>query len=285
MMKRYDFAVVLCLVAPLFAVGCIASPEDVDDDIGTARSESISPNSISPNSISPNSISPNSISPNSLAPTSLSAGALATGSLSADALAAIQDPGSTGESSRLLLKYTVGCAFDTTQSLSFTWEDANGAAHEETYVGVMGLAPTWADGALSEDGQRWVSACLIARVNYFGAVVHVSLRGPMTGLGVTESEAATYTNQEGAFWGNIFSSTPTAYACDYVPNDAHSRSADRVCAAGYDDGSGTLQSCGIIQRVGSCADACGTLTSGLYYASCGSGGGQSSSSVVTVFLE
>jgi hypothetical protein len=200
-------------------------------------------------------------------------------------MTAIQDPSSTGDQSRLLLKYAVGCALEPSQSVSFTWVDDSGVSHEETYVGVMGLAPTWAGGALSEDGRRWVSACLIARVNYFGVVVNVSLRGPMSGLGVSESEAAAYTNQEGAFWGNIFSSTPTAYACDDVPNDAHSRERQRVCAAGYDDGSGTLQGCGIIQRVGSCADACGTLTSGLYYDSCSSGDGQSSSSVVTVFLE
>jgi hypothetical protein len=70
-----------------------------------------------------------------------------------------------------------------------------------------------------------------------------------------------------------------------VPNDAYSRSKLRVCAAGYDDGSGTLQSCGIIQRLGSCASACGALGSDGYYASCENGTGQSSSSVVTVFLE
>ena len=66
--------------------------------------------------------------------------------------------------------------------------------------------------------------------------------------------------QEGAFFGNVFTPTPTAYACDYVPDDAYSRSSDRFCAAGYVDASGNVESCGIIQRLGSCDDYCTPLS-------------------------
>ena len=284
-MKRYDFAVVVCLAAPFCNAGCVASPEDVDDDIGVARSAALGPNALGPNALGPNALGPNALGPNALAPTMLNGSALAMGSLSADALAAIHDSGANGDLSRQLLKYTVGCALDSTQSLSFTWVDSNDVSHDETYSGLFGLAPDWASGALSSDAQLWVSACLIARVNYFGVTVMLSIRGGVDTLDTTQSERDEYTYLEGAFWGNVFTSTPTAYACDYGPDDAHSRAGNRVCAAGYDDGSGTLQSCGIIQRLGSCTDACGSLTGGTHYASCSAGAGQSSSSVVTVFLE
>lgn len=285
MMKRYDFVVVLCLVSPLFNAGCVASPEDVDDDIGIARSPALGANALGANALGANALGANALGANALSPTMLNGSALATGSLSATALSAIQDPGSTGTLSRELLRYTVSCAFTPSQSVSFSWVDSSNLTHDETYSGLIGLAPTWANEALSVDGQRWVSACLIARVNHFGISVMLSMRGGASALDTTTEERAAYTYLEGAFWGNVFSATPTAYACDYVPNDAHSRSGNRVCAAGYDDGSGTLQSCGIIQRLGSCATACGDLVGGQYYASCSSGGGQSSSSVITVFLE
>ena len=274
-MKRHNFLVVVCLASLVFAAGCSASPEDDESALGSALSASIAPNSIAPNSIAPNSISPGM----------LGGAALAMGSLDASVMSAIQDPSASGASARLLLRYTVGCALDTTQSMSFTWVDADNVSHDETYSGVLGLAPDWASGPLAADGQTWVSACLIARVNYFGVTVNVSLRGPMAGLDASESELAAYTKEEGAFWGNLFTTTPTAYACHNVPDTDHSRAAYRVCATGYVDSSGAMQSCGIIERLGSCSSTCGQLDSAGYYASCSDGAGPSSSSVVTVFLE
>ena len=176
------------------------------------------------------------------------------------------------------------CALGAGQSFSFTWVDTGGAPHDETYTGLLGLAPGWTEGPLDGAGQRWVSACLISRVNYFGIPVTISSRGGTPALDSTAGEIATYTVQEGAFWGDMLSATPTAFACHHAPSDAHVRAVDRVCAAGYDDGSGVLQACGIIARVGSCGDACGALVQGLYHGSCSAGAGQASTEVVTVFL-
>ncbi|MFT3766928.1 MAG: hypothetical protein QM820_15630 [Minicystis sp.] len=216
----------------------------------------------------------------------MGANALRPSALSSDALAAIQDPGSNGDLSRELLKYAVSCALGSSQAFEFSWVDVNNNTHNESYAGLLGLAPDWASGALDSDGQRWISACLISRVNYFGISVMLSSRGALSALGTSADERNAFTMLEGAFWGNVFTSTPTAYACHYTTNEAHSRAADRVCAAGYIDGSGTVQSCSIIQRLGSCATACGSLTNGQYYSSCSSDAGQSfSTAVITVFLQ
>jgi hypothetical protein len=285
MMKRNDALVVLCLVAANFTVGCAASPEDEDSDIGVARSAALNANALNANALNANALNANALNANALNANALNANALNANALSADALAAIQGTGEAGDLSRELLRYMVGCALDSTQSLSFTWTDENNVSHQETYTGLLGLATGWASGPLSVDGQKWVSACLISRVNHYGISVTLSSRGSVGALDTTAAELAAYTHEEGAFWGNVFTDPPTAYACDHGPNDTYSRSHDRVCAAGWVDGNGGVHGCGIIQRVGSCAAACGTLTSGSYYASCSNPSNQSSSQIVTVFLE
>ena len=60
------------------------------------------------------------------------------------------------------------------------------------------------DRRLDTNGQRWVTACLLARVNYFGVKQIISLRGVAPQLSVTPEEAQSYSLQEGAFYGNIF---------------------------------------------------------------------------------
>lgn len=257
--------------------------------------ESASSSVIYTNSLVPIALDATSLFPAALTPAMLSGAALDPGRMSAPALAAIQDPGESGWVSRELLSYTVGCAFDSTESLSFTWVDAEGNLQSVTDRGMMGLATDWAYGALGADEQPWVSACLAARVNYFGTVVQLSLRGKNPVLATTPAEVSAYPNEEGAFWGNLFSDSPAVYACDDVDNDENSRSLHRVCAAGYVDAEGDVESCGIIQRLGSCATYCEPLTGdgGQYYPACATtpildGGDQAlslTSQPIAVFLQ
>jgi hypothetical protein len=277
MNTRHDLSVLCTLVAISIMAACGGSPEDVDTDVGEARSAALNANALNANALNANALYPNALTPSMLGST-----ALVWSSLSASAQAALQDPGASGALARQLARYATGCAFDTTQSFSVSWTDSLGT-HNETYVGELGLATRWAQGPLNTEAQQWVSACLASRVNYFGVSVMLSSRA--AALSTSGTELTDYPAQEGAFWGNLFTSTPAVYACDYVPDDAHSRAAYRVCAAGYDDGTGTLQSCGIIQRLGSCANTCGQLGNGQYYDACSSDGGLSSSAqVITVFL-
>jgi hypothetical protein len=246
-----------------------------EEDTGTAASAVINFNSLSPAAIDPSS--------GAVSLPLLAGSALDLGKLAPAALAAIQDPSATGALSRRLLYYTVGCAFDPSQSFAFSWVDASNVTHDESYAGLLALETGWAGGPLGDTGQRWVSACLASRLNYFRVQVALSSRAAVLASG--PDEIADFPSEEGAFWGNVFTSPPTAYACDDTPDDANSRSLQRVCAAGYVNAQGTTVGCGILQRVGPCSAACAPLTgdSGQYHPSCGGDG--LTSEVITVFLE
>jgi hypothetical protein len=247
------------------------------------------------NSMAPAALDATTTYPSALTPAMLAGAPLDPSALGASALAAIEDPGESGALSRSLLSYTVGCALDGTQSFAFSWVDASNVTHEENYPGSIGLATGWASHPLDAPGRGWVSACLIARVNHFGVPVQLSARGDTPALVASAEEKAAYPNEEGAFWGDLFTTAPVAYACDVVPDDDNSRAHARVCAAGYVDGEGNVQGCGIIQRVGSCNDACAPLmavsltglgSEGVYHhPTCSTAASGLTTEVLTVFLE
>jgi len=267
--------VAVCLVS---AGGC-APVENVDEtELGSAASAAIGLNSLLPLALDATGVYPGALTPAMLA-----GNALVPGALSAAASAAITAPGASGTLSRKLLAYTVGCALGPTDTFSFTWTDASNETHTESDVGLFGLATDWAGGPLGGAEQGWVSACLIARTNYYGVPVSLSCRGGDAALTTTPAELSDYTYEEGAFWGNVFTASPTAYACDYVPDATHSEDAERVCATGIDQ-DGNPVSCGIIQQVGSCNTACEALSGpGGYYPGCTGNG--LTSAVITVFLQ
>jgi len=73
-----------------------------------------------------------------------------------------------------------------------------------TFDGLLGLAPDWANRRLSDTGQGWVSACMLARINAFATAEGISMRGPHPALSLTSAERGSYTLEEGSFYGNIF---------------------------------------------------------------------------------
>jgi hypothetical protein len=215
----------------------------------------------------------------------LSTAPLDLGAMSEEARALLLDPGPAGDLSRELLKYTVSCALGPSAALHYSWTDGDGVTHEESPAGLLGLAPAWASSPLDPPGQQWVSACLASRVNRYHIRVLLSSRGAAEGLATTADERATYTHMEGAFWGNAFADPPTAYACDVPEDDAHSQSLYRACAFPYVNGSGVLETCGLLQPVGPCATACNHLSPEGFYEGCSAGAGQASyARVVTIFL-
>jgi hypothetical protein len=237
-----------------------------------------------------NALTMNALTMNALTMNALTMTALTMTALSASNLAAIQDPSTAGGSTRLLLEYVVSCALDATQSFSFTWTDESNVVHDETYWGALGLANHWPTKPLSTSNQEWISACVIARVNWYGVSVPLSARGAIGGLRITDPvELGSYNLEEGAFWGNLFAESPHAYSCSYEPNDGHSRSSSRDCAAGHINSLGNLVDCGTIHRLGSCATYCDPLTNnGVFHPRCQDGTGSDAvqtSAVVTVFLQ
>jgi hypothetical protein len=114
-----------------------------------------------------------------------------------------------------------------------------------TFQGSLGLAPHWLYEAMTPSEERWVSACLLAHVNYFGKSVPISLRvksPDVPALAVSEQEQQTFSIFEGGFFGNLFLSEPVAYTCQGDRTLAHARDPvlhDRVCT--HETGATTAQ--------------------------------------------
>lgn len=217
--------------------------------------------------MSANLMSANLLSANLLSANLMSANSLATGQLGSVVQAALQDP-DYGANDRTLFHYIVTCALTPDQSVSYTWSDAQGD-HDVVEQGQLGLAPEWATGPVYLKSQERVSGCVASRVNYFGVSVQISVRNPVLLSETPASELAAYPYVEGAFWGNLFTSSPALYSCYDPANAAHSLAAQRACATGYHDANGT-HACGIITLTGSCADSCFRLdATGQFYRGCG----------------
>ncbi|WP_437589634.1 hypothetical protein [Sorangium sp. So ce1000] len=265
-------------------VGCIAVQEEEEGSVGVAPSALEFVNALNPNALNPNALNPNALNPNALNPNALDPSAL-----SPAALSAIQNPGVAGDLSRQFLSYVVGCAFTSSQSFSFSWTDSSGTVHNEVYWGIIGLVPSWSTKPLGQNDQQWISACLASRTNWYGVSVTISSRGSHPAIDKTDTpELSTYTQMEGAFWGNLFAPSPYLNACYDEANRSHARSLLRDCAAGHLDSGGAVQQCGMLSIRGTCTSYCQQLnTRGMYYPSCVNnltGSPESTTRVITVFL-
>lgn len=130
------------------------------------------------------------------------------------------------------LKYLASCALGPDTVLV---AEVEGQVHE--FPGGMGLAPDWWRKALTPEEERWVSACILARTNYYGVPVQISLRSPFPsqapGMQVEDEEARSFDMEEGTFFGNIFGHEPAAYVCGPghdADRQARMRAQQRICA-------------------------------------------------------
>jgi hypothetical protein len=274
---RRSALLVALLIVPIGCIAPVESSEEEAEHVDEAALALVTGNTLIPNALIPNALIPNALIPNALIPTPLDQ----------TALAAITDPGTAGTLSRLFLRYAVGCAFTSSQSLRFSWTDSQSVVHTEAYYGMLGVAPDWATGPLTRYGQEMVSACMAARANYSGTEVIISIRSlqsPLKTL-VGSSELSAYPSIEGAFWGNLFGANPSLMACYTTANVSHSRSAYRECAAGHLNPDGTISSCGMIRILGACERICQSLNSaGQYYPACSTPTGSQSKNVATTAL-
>jgi Domain of unknown function (DUF5011)/HYR domain len=86
-------------------------------------------------------------------------------------------------------------------------------------IGINADGTSWgASGTCDESCQRWVSACVLARTNAYGVHVEISMRAPADApqaikdalkVDDTGGERETFSLREGAYYGNIFATTPT----------------------------------------------------------------------------
>jgi hypothetical protein len=153
------------------------------------------------------------------------------------------------EEGRVSLVYLVGCALNLGTNVSTT---VNGTQY--TFNGAIGIASSWQTTALGLTAQRWVSSCVLARLNETGQQVTVSLRGSTTALNLATGEATAYDEQEGAFFGNIFPGRDFYVASCKGTGNTH---WSRTCAQ-------STGNCGM-DWVGDCTSVCsssgGNMTS------------------------
>lgn len=104
--------------------------------------------------------------------------------------------------SRQVLEYLIGCALPKGQAFT-----VNAGGQTFTFQGDVGLAKSWKSTKLTAKEKRWISACMLARINNQGQLMKVSLRGPHHALHVTQAETARFNQEEGVFYGDIFTGT------------------------------------------------------------------------------
>lgn len=160
---------------------------------------------------------------------------------------------------RELLSYIVSCAYPPSQSVTGTMTIS--PYTQFTFTGQVGLTPLWFKGPLTASDRRWVSACVLARSNYYGTTVNISLQGNHSALALDFDQ--DYGIDEGAFFGDILSGgTAQEGACMGVDQAHDNTQGDlpiRKCAAGQ-------TWCGFVS-VGMCNTGC--TSTGFPYAGCG----------------
>ncbi|HEY4057550.1 MAG TPA: hypothetical protein VGM39_13120 [Kofleriaceae bacterium] len=157
---------------------------------------------------------------------------------------------------RELFSFIVSCAIPEGTVLTAHNPNTN---EDFTFLGEVGLAPAWQNRALNASERRWVSACLLARVNNNDVTVQISMRGPNDELTADPTEKTTFSLEEGAFFGDIFTD-PTgdiqAYACrgrgQAAGEPATGALADRDCTE-PDPANPGKTLCGMFYA-GDCAD-------------------------------
>ena len=144
------------------------------------------------------------------------------------------------------LEVLIGCALTSDQTVidpGHTLFILNGIAVKKSYAGEIGLAPDWKTRALTTTEKKWVTACVLARTNRYGATINILLSGNHSALNYRSG--TTYTEAESSAWGNMFDSTTVlnttnpgavglpfnAYICSHVswcadPYEATMRACD-----------------------------------------------------------
>jgi hypothetical protein len=214
------------------AAGCGGEGAD-GDDVAVVDSAVLSENALTSNALTSNALTSNALTSNALTSNALTSNALTSNALTSNAL---HDP-----DARELLKYVVSCALDEDDELTLR---AGGRRY--VFRGSLGLAPEWGRdrGRCDGDCQRWVSACVLARVDHEGVKRVISLRGEHPALRSEPSELRRFTHREAAFYGNLFVAGQPMFMCLSPGEDGN----ERVCGD-------SLADCPMAV-VGHCDDAC-----------------------------
>lgn len=100
---------------------------------------------------------------------------------------------------RQVLRSAVECALTPAQSVR---DPVTG----ELYTGWWGLAPSWLGGALDVDGRRYVTGCMVQRLNSSGTSVPILLEGSHPAIARSAIYGSQYPIEESTVFGDLFSS-------------------------------------------------------------------------------
>jgi hypothetical protein len=225
----------------------------------------VSVNRIASNRIASNRIASNRIASNRIASNRISSNRMTVNMGSAGELLATTD-------GREIFALIVSCAMPEDVTLTATVDGT-----DFDFFGELGLAPQWLTRRLGTEGQRWVSACIFARVNGHESAIPISMRGSNRALAVDDDERGEWALEEGAFFGNFFGrlDRPMQWFACRGKDQAQGESgglADRDCAEPDPENPGFTR-CGMV-FVGDCgrfaADhACESFSNrGTFYRAC-----------------
>jgi len=182
------------LLITLGLAGCLTGGLDSEDPGTSTVEEAVT----TANRLASNRLASNRLASNRLASNSLSAAALTSSSLIETA------------DGREVFSYIVKCALPSTKSVTVT--DSHGTSY--AFAGEIGLAPAWQTTTPTVSERRWVTACVLARTNYYGVTVQLSMRGSHPALATNSAETAAFPAAEGAFYGDLFNPIgQTWFAC------------------------------------------------------------------------
>jgi hypothetical protein len=236
-----------------------AEPAFKDAVSQLASGNGMSANGMSVNGMSVNGMSVNGMSVNGFTPVAFATGAFGSWFNGDVATRSV------------LMKYLVRCALATGRS--YTWTNPSTRV-AYTWAGSLGLAPGWTSGApISKAEQELVSACLAAHVNEFGLAIDIAVEGTdATGATLLRSydELWQYPNQEGCFFGNLFTGEGIFAGIDHG-DWGPSNSTKRGCVFDY-SAIGTARDCPPLRVVGVCNQLCQPNTEGTGYTTCTYGG-------------
>ncbi|WP_437820066.1 hypothetical protein [Sorangium sp. So ce1078] len=225
----------LVLTVAALSTGACAAPLDpeVEATDDAAPQAVQSHNALTSNALTSNALTAEALTSKALTSNALTAEALSDNPLTAEAL---RDP-----AARAVLRYIASCALPEGQRLTIALDGG-----ELSFQGELGLAPRWGQEGGSCDGacRTWVSGCVLARVNYLGEKVRISLRGDRAELRTGKVERAEYPTREATYYGDIFAERPRYHAC--LPPGTSA--IPRVCGP-------SLETCAI-EVAGSCDSLC-----------------------------
>jgi hypothetical protein len=251
MLVPWSRGVVLTFTAALLgAAGCAGETRGEVEDVGARREAETTANALTANALTANALTANALTANALTATALTATALTANALTASALADDAD-------ARTVLKYIVGCALPEGTQFDLEFD-----GQTYTFAGSIGLAPEWGKphGRCDAACRGWVSGCVLARLNYLGETVPISIRGEHVALASTPKERYAYPHREATYYGNIFTNPQIRLGC-LSPG---ATSDERVCGP-------SLTDC-VITFTGSCERACDGVRSDESFPNCHSHG-------------